>query len=125
MASVSRKIRRDDGALRPITDSAATANAISVATGMGQPPEWPPKLIVKYITAGTIMPPNAALIGNTTLAGSDSSPCTSSRLSSRPTTKKKIVINPSLTQSWIDRSISNLPAPAVSASTAWDSRISL
>src|SRR5665811_1354269 len=41
------------------------------------------------------MPPTAATIGTTAVAGRRSSPPTISRLSSRPTTKKKIASNPS------------------------------
>ncbi len=40
----------------------------------------------------------AAMIGSAAARGSDSSPTSSSRLISRPTTKKKIAISPSLIQ---------------------------
>ena len=44
------------------------------------------------------MPPSAAAIGRAARRGSRSSPRTSSRLTSRPMTKKKIAIRPSLIQ---------------------------
>ena len=47
-------------------------------------------------TAGTTMPPSAATTGSSALRGSASSPVTSSRLISRPTTKKNSVMRPSL-----------------------------
>jgi hypothetical protein len=50
------------------------------------------------MAAGTTMPPTAATIGSAAVRGSRSSPDTSSYLISRPTTKKKIAIRPSLTQ---------------------------
>ena len=49
---------------------------------------------------GTIIPPAAAAIGAQTLRPPDSSPTTTSRLISIPTTKKKITIRPSLTHSF-------------------------
>ncbi len=48
--------------------------------------------------AGTIMPPRAAAIGSAARRKSRSSPTTISRFTSRPTTKKKIAISPSLIQ---------------------------
>ena len=47
------------------------------------------------------MPPTAAT-GNAALLNEDSSPTTSSRLISRPTTKKNTAISPSLIQWWRD-----------------------
>ncbi len=46
------------------------------------------------------MPPSAAMIGRDARLMLESSPSTSSRLISRPTTKKKNVISKSLTQCW-------------------------
>ena len=47
------------------------------------------------MAAGTIMPPMAAAIGSAARRGSRRSPATNSRLSSSPTTKKKIASRPS------------------------------
>jgi hypothetical protein len=51
------------------------------------------------------MPPAAATTGNAAWRRSRSSPATTSRLISRPTAKKKIVISPSLIQ-WASDSLS-------------------
>ena len=59
--------------------------------------------------AGTAMPPIAAAIGMAALRGEASSPTSSSRLISSPTTKKKITIRPSLTQcasEWLSWNVS-------------------
>ena len=61
------------------------------------------------------MPPTAAMAGMAARRGSRSSPSTSSRLISRPTTKKKMAISPSLTHSC--RSSSNVWCPMVRASS--------
>ena len=50
------------------------------------------------MTAGATMPPMAATAGSTAWPKVDSSPCSNSRLISRPTRKKKIAIKPSLIQ---------------------------
>jgi hypothetical protein len=55
-------------------------------------------LNTKKNSAGTTMPPMAAATGSVALRNDESSPTTSSRLTSRPTTKKKITISPSLIQ---------------------------
>ena len=71
---------------------------MSVAIGMPQPlPRPVPTVINAKRTAGTIIPPSAAAIGTIAAHGSRSSPTAISRLISSPTTKKKIVIRPSLT----------------------------
>src|SRR3990172_8011836 len=56
------------------------------------------------MSAGKIMPPSAAIAGRAAALGSLSSPETSSRLISRPTTKKKMTMRASLTTSRIDSS---------------------
>ena len=50
------------------------------------------------IPAGTTIPPIAAAMGSAARAGSRRSPATNSRLSSTPTTKKKIASRPSAAQ---------------------------
>ena len=59
------------------------------------------------------MPPRAAAIARAALRGSASSPVSTSRLISSPTTKKKIAISPSLTHSSSGFEIANEPAPTV------------
>ena len=70
---------------------------MSVAIGIPQP-DWPGPdgFRAKNIEAGTTMPPMAAIIGRLALRMLESLPARISRLISRPTTKKKIAINPSL-----------------------------
>ena len=114
MAPMSSTIARastnslSDGATRlPSRLSTPTAIAMSVAIGMPQP--WTPAcpaLKARKISAGTTIPPTAAMAGRAALRGSRSSPSTSSRLISRPTTKKNRVISPSFTQSRRSRSSS-------------------
>ena len=55
------------------------------------------------MAAGTSMPPTAAMTGSATARGSRSSPWTSSRLISTPTSRKNTVIRASLTQACSDR----------------------
>src|ERR671912_30647 len=50
------------------------------------------------MAAGTAMPPTAATAGRAALRQVESSPATSSRLISSPTTRKNRVMRPSLTQ---------------------------
>lgn len=72
---------------------------MSVAIGIPQPRSpAPPALSVRYSSAGTSMPPIAPAIANPALRGEDSSPTSSSRLISRPTSRKNSTINPSLIQ---------------------------
>lgn len=78
---------------------------MSVAIGMPHPRVVPVEaLIATNSSAGTTMPPIAAATGTAAVRGSDNSPSTSSRLISRPTTKKNTVIRPSLTTWCIDMS---------------------
>lgn len=57
----------------------------------------PLALNARKTAAGTIIPPSAAIAGSATARRSRSSPTTSSRLISIPTTKKNTAINKSLT----------------------------
>ena len=60
---------------------------------------WPEGSVVKVLTTYELpMPPTAAATGSAARFGSESSPRAISRRISRPTTKKKIVIRPSLIQ---------------------------
>ena len=70
---------------------------MSVAIGMAQPPEGSCVARVEPVqsAAGTTMPPIAAAKGRAICAAVDSSPCITSRFTSRPTNKKKTAISPS------------------------------
>jgi hypothetical protein len=67
------------------------------------------------IRAGTITPPSAANVGRSAAWRVDSSPRTSSRFTSRPMTRKKIVMSPSFT-TWSRSSvIDQSPMPTVTS----------
>ena len=80
-----------------ITARIATAKAMSVAVGIAHPesPPLEPRFQATKISAGATMPPTAAAMGSAARRGSRRSPATNSRLSSSPTTKKKIASRPS------------------------------
>jgi len=87
---------------------------MSVAIGTPQPAApGPPALTAAYSAAGTAMPAAAATTGRAAPRQVRSSPTTSSRLISRPTTRKNRVMRPSLTQ-W-RRSVSRVRRPSWSA----------
>jgi hypothetical protein len=66
------------------------------------------------------MPPSAAAMGSAACRGLASSPMSSSRLISSPTTKKKTAMSPSLIQWWSDSVSPNPGAPTVtSVSHRW------
>ena len=67
--------------------------------------------------AGNNMPPIAAKIGSVACLREDNSPTRTSRLISKPTTKKKIAIRPSLIQ--CIRSISNFLSPKLIANFSY------
>ena len=114
MARVSRNTFRRGGTRLPNTATSARAKAMSVAMGMPHPSTpTPPAFTARKMTAGTIIPPSAAMPGRTAADFSRSSPATSSRLISRPTTKKKMAIRPSFTQ-WV-RSSRTEKLPMVTA----------
>jgi hypothetical protein len=76
-----------------------TANAMSVAIGMPHPRvAGPLALRVRYNAAGTTIPPIAPAIGSIAVRRSRRSPCTLSRLTSNPTTKKNNAMSRSLAQ---------------------------
>src|SRR5581483_5224101 len=75
MASVNRKRRTDDGAPRPTIARTPSANAMSVAIGIPHPRAASPDLTTaRNSSAGTTMPPTAAMIGNAAVRRSRSSP---------------------------------------------------
>ena len=72
---------------------------MSVAAGIAQPSApSPPAVSATKIAIGSTTPPRAAIAGSSAALRSRSSPVTSSRLISSPTTKKNSAISPSLTQ---------------------------
>ena len=99
IAIASSSTLRPAGTLDPTMVMTPTAMAMSVAIGIAQP--WlaaGSSTMAKKMRTGTIIPPAAAAIGAHTLRPPASSPATTSRLISSPTTKKKITIRLSLTQ---------------------------
>ena len=98
-ATPSRKATSAVGTRRPRAASAHSAKATSVAIGMPQPREpASPPITARKIKAGRTIPPIAANTGSRAACRVESSPTSSSRFTSRPTTKKKIAIRPSLTR---------------------------
>ena len=65
--------------------------------------------------AGITMPPSAAIAGSAAAARSRSSPTTSSRLISSPTTKKNTAMSASFTQCTNDSVMARSPGPRVSS----------
>ena len=100
MARVSSNGLRLGGANRLASVNAPSANAMSVAIGMPQPRALSPPAIARYSSAGTTMPPIAASTGRIAARSWRSSPVTSSRLISSPTTRKNNAISPSFTQNF-------------------------
>jgi hypothetical protein len=114
MARVRRNSLAVAGTREPSRARIPSAKAVSVATGTPQPrAPSPPPLRARKTAAGTSMPPTAARAGAAVRRGRRSSPVASSRLISRPTTKKNSVISPSLTQ-WRRSSVmASPPIPTV------------
>ena len=105
-ARLSRKIFNDGGTRFPSRARTPSAKAMSVAIGMPQPLEPTlPALAAVKMSAGRTIPPTAAIAGSAATRRSRKSPVTSSRLISRPTTRKNRAISASLTKccrsSWI------------------------
>ncbi len=98
MARAVRKIRRPIGTRDPSRTSTPSANAMSVAIGTPQPraASASPLVMSRNRIAGRTAPPTAAVIGRAARRTDASSPTRTSRLISRPTTRKKIAISPSL-----------------------------
>ena len=99
IAKAAKKTLSGSGARVRNRESTPRLNAMSVAIGMPQPLDAsPPELNAKYMSAGTIIPPNAAKMGRAARLTERSSPTMTARFISRPTTKKKTAIRPSSTQ---------------------------
>ena len=71
--------------------------SVAIGTPHADEPD-PPAFTTTKITAGATTPPAAAATGRAIERGSRSSPTTTSRLISIPTTKKKTAISRSLTR---------------------------
>ncbi len=99
-ANVNRNTRRAPGRCDPTRARTATAKAISVAVGIAHPllSSGEPATTIMKIPAGTITPPTAATTGISAVLNLRRSPATNSRLSSRPTRKKKMASRPSAAQ---------------------------
>ena len=81
----------------PTNASTPSANAVSVDIATPQPSaDEVPMLNARKIATGMVIPNSAASAGSGTRWRSRSSPRSNSRRASRPTTKKKIAISPSL-----------------------------
>ncbi len=96
-AKVSKKVRSALGRFLPTTANTASEKAMSVAAGLAHPriATGSGHVAQTKTAAGTITPPIAATTGKTAVRGSRRSPATNSRLSSRPTMKKKMANTPS------------------------------
>ena len=114
MARAVRKILRPRGTREPSSASTPSANAMSVAIGMPQPelPRPPPTMSAK-MAAGRMAPPAAATMGSVAFLTVLSSPTSSSRLISTPTTRKKMAIRPSLIHSSSGLVSTDSPMPTV------------
>ena len=116
VASVSKNAATPPGILFLKKLYTPIANAMSVAMGMAQPAVTAAAVVAgllhaRYIPIGTIIPPSAPMHGNAACFKLRSDPCTNSRLISNPTAKKKIAINPSLTQWCRDMCSANAEGP--------------
>ena len=108
---VSRKTRSRIARPRESSASAPSASAVSVDTAAPQPTApSPPALMARNTIAAPAIPPRPARTGTAIRERSRSSPTSSSRLASSPTTRKNSVISPSLTHPW--RSVSNAWSPS-------------
>lgn len=117
-ASASRNTRMPLGSPRPNMASTPSANAMSVAVGIGQPCVYcVPAVTSRKMPAGTSTPPTAAMAGMIAVLGFDSSPSTSSCFSSIATSRKKTASRPSLIQCAIDRSRPRAPSGRCASSS--------
>jgi hypothetical protein len=99
MAKAVRKTTTARGAFGAAKARMPKEKAISVAIGTPQPlMDGRPILKAAKKRAGTAIPPAAAAMGRIVADGDFSSPKRNSRLISRPMTKKKIAMRPSLIQ---------------------------
>ena len=114
--SVSRRIRSCVDTAGPTRASTPSRKAVSVPITTPHPrASSPPGLIARKIAAGTSIPPMPATRGTASRLRSVSSPTASSRRTSRPITKKKTTISPSLTQWWRSIEIPRPPSSMLSS----------
>ena len=112
MKTVTMKPRSRSGAPRPTSVSRPSARAVSVDMATPHPDAAPlRRLISTNAVAGAAIPTIPARTGITNRLRCRRSPRSSCRRASTPTTRKKNVINPRLTQSRSDISIWTLPTP--------------
>ena len=98
-ASAKSNTRTGDGIRFPIKAKTPTPNAMSVAIGTPHAPcAGIPWLTIAKRAAGATIPPKAAASGNEARRSPFNCPSCISRRTSRPTTKKKSTIRPSLIQ---------------------------
>jgi|GEM_PF-4413506 len=98
-ARARRNARTRAGRPRATSDSTPSANAMSVAVGIGQPAARAGSgTSRRKITAGAMTPPTAAMTGMNALRGLSSSPRVSSCRSSIAARKKKTARSPSVIQ---------------------------
>ena len=108
MARAVRKTFSDIGTFLSSTDRMHTAKAMSVAVGIPQPlAAAVPWLMMMYMSAGAITPPNAAMTGSMAFFTLESSPWATSLRISKPTVKKNITIRMSLMNFSTVRSLGN------------------
>lgn len=118
-ASAVRKTFSPVGTRLPSSASIPSANAMSVAHGIAQPCSATGSALFSeaWMTAGPAIPPSAASVGSIMRARLFSCPTVSSRLSSMPTSRKKMAMRKSLTNR---TSVSSFPGTGTgSASTRW------
>ena len=124
-ASASRKTRTPAGRARPNVASTPRAKAMSVAVGTGHPfaspSSMPPSAPTtpRNTSAGTAMPPTAAMPGTTAFETEFSDPAVSLCFSSTATMKKNTASRPSLIQWPTD---SSMPSAGMSRCAAFASR---
>ena len=112
IAIAKRRGRRPLGVRAAASASTPNAKATSVAIGIPHP--WapgPPRTTTTKNSAGTAIPVAAAITGSSAARGRRSSPVVSSRLISRPATRKKRAIRPSLIQKWRSPETTRSPTP--------------
>ena len=104
IANAVKKTFSDIGTLEPNKDNTPNEKAISVAEGIAQPFKVSvfSKFTKIYISAGTSIPPTAAIIGSIACLIFESSPWINSLLISSVTKKKKTAIRTSFIQCKID-----------------------
>ena len=94
IAKAVKNTFNERGTLLPNNDNTPKEKAISVADGIAQPfnVSPSPKFIKTYISAGTNIPPTAAIIGSKACLILDNSPCKNSLLISSVQKRKRLPV---------------------------------